>query len=118
VSSKQSHLLDRIRRARTISTWVGAVALLGVVACAVLRDLGHLTPAMYGLALTLLTITALAVVGIWCTVFVCEWDVRNVRRAEQIVVKVDQLSEVMLVAEYSVAMEADKYRGGHRANRN
>jgi hypothetical protein len=113
VSHKQSSLLARIVRARNISTGMFAVVLLGVAGCAVLRDHGHMTPAVYGLILSLLTITGLASAGLWCTVFVCEW-----LRAEQIGEKVDQLSEVLIVAEYVVAMEDEKYRRAQRVNRN
>lgn len=115
--SKQPNTLDRIRHARNVSSYtfaaVTAVTIVGVV----LRDGGYLTPGVYGFIIALWIITALAAVGLWCTVYVCEWDARYARRAEQIGEKVDQISEVMQVAGYVTAME-DEWYNPQRANRN
>lgn len=115
--SKQRNALDQIRRAKTLGTYAFIVITLGVIGCVILRDLGHLTPGVYGLVLTVWIFAGLTTVGLWCTVYVCEWDARYARRAEQMGEKVDQLSEVVMVAEWLSAMEDEKYRI-HRTRRN
>jgi hypothetical protein len=114
VSNKQLNTLGRIRRTRNTSTYVFAVVTLGVIVSAILRDIGHLTPGLYGLILNLWTIAGIAAVVAWCTNYACvrisERDERYAWRAEQIHHSVNRLSEVMMVAEMMAAMEKDEQR--------
>jgi hypothetical protein len=103
--NKQSNTTGQIRRARNASTYAFAIMTAVAIGCVILWDSGHLTPAVYGFILALWIFAGLVAVGLWCTVYLCEWDAR---RAEQIGEKVDQLSEVVMVAEWWSAMEEDR----------
>lgn len=107
-NDKQLHALDRIRRTRAVSMVVFGVVTLGVIGCAVLRDVGRLTPGLYGLVLTFWELAGLATVVLVCTVWLCEQHARYIRRTEQVDMKVEQLEEVVRVSEWMAMMEDDQ----------